>query len=309
MPKFEDEFDKLIVIDGNHLVHRAFYAIQSPLTTSFGEPTNALYGFSSMLMNILEQEQPDYVAMTFDEKAPTFRHEAHEGYKATRTKAPDELYIQIPRIKEMLRSLSIQSYSVPGFEADDIMGTLATKAALDGIKTYIVTGDMDMLQLVNEDICVVFPHKGYKEPFFYYSEEVYKKYGIYPNQVVDYKALVGDSSDNIKGVTGIGPKSASKLLSQYKNLDLIYEHISELPKKLQEKLLNDREQAYFARSLATIITDVSCEFRKDLLAVEKMDYLSFLNFCEKMEMRSLVGRLKKTIPADRLAPKSQMTLF
>jgi len=250
---------RLVVIDGNHLIHRAFYAIQAPLKTSSGEQTNALYGFASMLLNILETEEPDYIAMTFDEKAPTFRHDKHEEYKATRVKAPDELYAQIPRIREMVEAFKVPIFSQEGYEADDMMGTLAKKAQAEGITTHIVTGDMDMLQLVNHKILVVFPHKGYREPMFYDAEKVYEKYRIHPDQVVDYKALVGDTSDNIKGVDGIGPKGAADLLGKYKTLDGIYTHLNELSENHRQKLEKDKETAYFAYDLARIRTNVECE--------------------------------------------------
>ena len=156
---FPDE-KRLVVIDGNHLIHRAFHAIQSELRTSSGEQTNAVYGFASMLLNIIDAERPDYFVMTFDERAPTFRHDEHEGYKATRAKTPDALYAQIPRIREMVTIARIPMFSQEGFEADDMMGTLAKKAAEKGITTFIITGDMDALQLITPHVYVVFPHKG-----------------------------------------------------------------------------------------------------------------------------------------------------
>jgi DNA polymerase-1 len=299
----------LVVIDGNHLIHRAFYAIQAPLKTSSGEQTNAVFGFASMLLNIIEAEEPDYIALTFDEHAPTFRHEKHEEYKATRIKAPDELYAQIPRIREMVERFNIPIYSEEGYEADDMMGTLAKKAVKEGLSVYLVTGDMDMLQLVNGDVHVVFPHKGYREPIVYDAEKVYEKYHIHPDQVVDYKALVGDTSDNIKGVDGIGPKGAEQLLSKYKHLDGIYEHIGEITGSTQEKLVRDEEAAYFAQSLAQIVTDVPCGWKKEDTDVGTLDYLGLQKFFEEMEMKSLHRRLSKMVPADKLTPEEQMSLF
>jgi DNA polymerase-1 len=311
----EDPFKKhakekrLVVIDGNHLIHRAFYAIQAPLKTSSGEQTNAIYGFAGMLLNIIEQEKPDYMALTFDEHAKTFRHEAHEEYKATRVKAPDELYAQIPRIREMIKCFNIPIYTKEGYEADDMMGTLAVKASRAGLSTYLVTGDMDMLQLVDGDVHVVFPHKGYREPIVYDGEAVYKKYGIHPDQVVDYKAMVGDVSDNIKGVDGIGPKGASDLLGKFKTLDGIYEHLEEIGESQRGKLVRDQDKAYFARSLARIVTDVPCDFKKEDTDFDKLDFQGLLKFFEEMEMKSLQSRLKKLIPEDKLQPKEQMSLF
>lgn len=300
---------RLVVIDGNHLIHRAFYAIQAPLKTSSGEQTNAIYGFASMLLNIIETEEPDFIAVTFDEHAPTFRHEKHEEYKATRVKAPDELYAQIPRIREMITKFKIPIYSKEGYEADDMMGTLAKCAEKEGITTHIVTGDMDMLQLINPKVFVVFPHKGYKEPIVYNKEKVFEKYGITPDQVVDYKALVGDTSDNIKGVDGIGPKGASDLLGKYKTLDGIYEHLDELSDNVREKLERDKETAYFAQDLARIHTESPCTFISEDAKLDKLDYLGLLKFFEEMEMKSLQRRLTKMLPADKLQPEEQMSLF
>lgn len=315
MTEAEDKFKKkkgekrLVVIDGNHLIHRAFYAIQAPLKTSTGEQTNAIYGFASMLLNIIEEEQPDYIAVTFDEKAPTFRHEVHEEYKATRVKAPDELYAQIPRIREMVKCFNIPVFSKEGYEADDMMGTLAKKAEKEGLSTYLVTGDMDLLQLVNKDTHVVFPHKGYKEPLVYDAEKVHDKYGIHPDQVVDYKALVGDTSDNIKGVEGIGPKGASDLLNKYKTLDGIYDHLSELSENHRNKLIKDQDAAYFARSLAQIVTHVPCDWKKKEAELSELDYLGLQKFFEEMEMKSLQRRLLKLTPPEKQQPENQMTMF
>lgn len=300
---------RLVVIDGNHLIHRAFYAIQNPLKTSTGEQTNAIYGFASMLLNIIEAEEPDFIAMTFDEKAPTFRHEKHDGYKATRKKAPDELYSQIPRIREMVKRFNMSTYSKEGYEADDMMGTLARCAEKEGIVTHIVTGDMDLLQLINPNVFVVFPHKGYREPMVYDAVKVFEKYGIHPNQVVDYKAIVGDVSDNIKGVDGIGPKGASELLSKYKTLDGIYEHLDEIKGSHKEKLERDKEIAYFAQDLARIHTESPCEFSSDDTKLSTLDYLGLMKFFEELEMRSLQRRLTKLIPSEKLQPEEQMSLF
>lgn len=303
------EHECLVVIDGNHLIHRAFYAIQNPLKTSSGEQTNALYGFASMLLNILDAEKPDYIAMTFDEKAPTFRHDKHEGYKATRTKAPDELYAQIPRVHEMIHRFKIPVFSQEGFEADDMMGTLAKKAEKKGIVTHIITGDMDLLQLVNPNITVVFPLKGYREPLYYNAEKVVEKYGIEPEQVVDYKALVGDTSDNIKGVDGIGPKGASEMLKRFQTLDGVYEHLNDLSEGHRQKLIADKEAAYFAHDLARIRTDVECDFKPEDARLSQLDYLGLLRFFEEMEMKSLVSRLKKIIPQNKLQPEAQLSIF
>lgn len=300
---------RLVIIDGNHLIHRAFHAIQAPLKTSSGEQTNAIFGFASMLLNILELEKPDYLAVAFDEKGPTFRHDAHEGYKATRVKAPQALYDQIPRIREMLTKLKVPLYFQEGLEADDLMGTLALKAVKDGLSVYIVTGDMDVLQLVDGKIHVVFPHKGYREPIVYDGAKVREKYGIEPEQVVDYKALVGDTSDNLEGVQGIGPKGATELLKRYKTLDGIYSHISEISEATRKKLEAGKESAYFTQSLAKLVLDAPLELKKGESSVKHFDYQGLLHFFEQMEMKSLQNRLRKMMPEEALASKEQMSLF
>ena len=300
---------RLIVIDGNHLIHRAFYAIQNPLKTSKGEQTNAIYGFASMLLNIIELDVPDYIVMTFDEKAPTFRHKEHKEYKAKRVKAPDELYEQIPRIRELIKRFNMAKYSKEGFEADDMMGTIARMSEKEGIVTYIVTGDMDALQLINPKTFVVFPHKGYREPIVYDKERVVKKYGITPEQVIDYKALMGDSSDNIKGVEGIGVVGATKLLNEYETLDGIYEHLDEITGGIHDKLASGKEDAYFSQRMAKIVTDVPCDFKPEKASIDKLDYIELEKFFDEMEMRSLQRRIRKMIPDEQKAGEDQMSMF
>lgn len=297
------------MIDGHHLIHRAFYAIQNPLKTSFGEQTNAVFGFASMLLNIIEMEKPDFLAMTFDEKAPTFRHEMHEDYKGTRKKAPDELYAQIPRIRQMVDEFKLPMYSKEGFEADDMMGTLAKEAEAMGMEVYIVTGDMDAMQLITPHIRVAFPNKGYKEPIIFDRQRVMEKYGIEPEQVVDYKALMGDSSDNIKGVQGIGPKGALELLTKYKTLEGIYEHLDEIKGGLHDKLKSGKDDAFFSQKMARIVTDVPNGFNKEDTALESLDYRGLDKFFETLEMKSLRARLRKMVPEDKIQSKEQMTMF
>jgi len=298
-----------VIIDGHHLIHRAFYAIQNPLKTSSGEQTNAIFGFVSMLLNIIEYEKPDHIAMTFDEAAPTFRHDMHKDYKGTRKKAPDELYAQIPRIREMVKAFNMPIYSKEGYEADDMMGTLAKEAAELGMEVYIVTGDMDAMQLITPNVFVAVPNKGYKDPIIYDRQKVHDKYGIEPEQVVDYKALMGDSSDNIKGVEGIGRVGASKLLSNYGTLDNIYEHIGDIKGGIHDKLVAGKEDAYFSQTMATIVCDVPNDFKTEDTDLEALDYLSLDRFLELLEMKSLRGRLKRMTPANKLQPEAQMSMF
>lgn len=298
-----------VIIDGNHLIHRAYYAIQNPLINSKGEQTNAIFGFAGMLMNIIEIERPQYIAMTFDEKAPTFRHEVYKEYKGTRKKSPDELKAQIPRIHELVKAFNMPIYSQVGYEADDLMGTLAVKAKQAGMTTYIVTADMDTFQLINDKVFVASPFKGYREAVIFDADKVHKKYGIYPDKVIDYKALVGDSGDNIKGVNGIGPKGALELLDQYKTLDGIYDHIEKIPSTLKDKLISGRESAYFSKMLATIVTDVECNFDKKDLLIDRLDYLGLGRFFDDIESKSLRNRLNKLMPDGKQVTEDQMSLF
>ena len=200
---------KLVLIDGNALVHRAFHALaQANLTSPNGEPTGAIYGFAVMLLNVYTKLRPDYIAVAFDTAAPTFRHQEYEAYKATRIKAPQELYDQIPRIQELVTTFNIPMFMKDGFEADDIVGTLARQAP-ENVDTYIATGDMDAMQLVDNHTFIYAPRKGFSDIVIYGSREVETAKGIKPTQVVDFKGLRGDPSDNIPGVPGIGEVTAN----------------------------------------------------------------------------------------------------
>lgn len=285
--------EKIFLIDGNHLVHRSFYAIK-PLHTRSGIQTNAVFGFFSILLNLIEKENPKYLAVTFDEKAPTFRHKEHDAYKATRTKAPDELYTQIPIIKEILNAFSVPYYSIEGWEADDLLGTFSHQAVAQGVNAMIITGDHDALQLIDEDkILVIFPHKGYREPIIFNKEKVIEKFGITPEQLIDYKGICGDSSDNLKGVKGIGAKGAQALLQKYGTVENIYEHIDEIVGKTQEKLINDKESAITCKRLAKIITDVPMELKMDECVLCEFDAERIQNKLEEYDLFSLQKRLER----------------
>lgn len=308
--------EKLFLIDGNHLVHRSFYAIR-PLFTRSGEQTNAIFGFFSILLNLIEREKPKYLAVTFDEKAPTFRHLEHKDYKATRTKAPDELYTQIPMIKEVLKAFDIPFYSKEGFEADDLLGTFSRQANQQNIQSFIITGDHDALQLVDDDrIFVVFPHKGYREPIIFNEEKVYEKFGVTPKQMIDYKGLCGDSSDNLKGVRGIGPKGAQKLIQTYGNIENIYNNLEELKGKEKEKLENDRESAFQCKQLATIILDVPMKLEVEACHLHDFDLAKLTETLERFELFSIKNRITKMLKPNqnistkkKEAGKEQMTIF
>ena len=250
--------EKLVLIDGNSLINRAFYAMPL-LTTKNGEYTNAVYGFMNMFIKMIGETKPDYCAVAFDMKAPTFRHKMYGEYKGTRKPMPEELRPQIPLLKEVLKLMGVYITEKEGIEADDIIGTIAKKS---GVKTFIYTGDKDSFQLVDDDISVCFTRKGITETELYNAKNFKEKTGIIPSQIIDLKSLMGDSSDNIPGVPGIGEKTALSLLSDYKTLDGVYENVESLSGKLKEKIVLGKDLAYLSYELATIKTD--CEVDTDL---------------------------------------------
>lgn len=261
---------KLILIDSNALVHRAFHALPPSLTSPNGMMTNAVYGFTSVLLKMLKDLKPDYVAATFDLAGPTFRHEEFEDYKAHRVKAPDELYAQIPMVKDVVKAFGIPIFEKAGFEADDLIGSLAEQAKKKkDLQVVIVTGDLDTLQLVQDDKVTVFTlRKGVTDTVTYNQDEVKKRYGLAPEQVVDFKGLKGDPSDNIPGVPGIGEKTASSLIQEFGNIEKLYEYLDKVKEKfkkplterLAQKLLENKDMAFFSKRLATIIRTVDIAF-------------------------------------------------
>ncbi len=301
---------KFILIDGNAIIHRAFHALP-PFKTSQGEQVNAVYGFASILLTILNREEPDYIAVAFDLKGPTFRHEQYKEYKATRTKAPDELYAQIPRIKELVEAFQIPRFERQGFEADDVIGTLAKKAEKEGISTYIVTGDLDALQLVTEKTKVLALTQKFSEPVVYDISKVMGRYGLRPNQIIDMKGLQGDSSDNIKGVAGVGEKTTKTLLQKYGSIENIYENIDEIEGGTHNKLVNDKESAFLSKKLATIITDMDIDLDLKACKTHEYDEEALHKIFEELQFTSLIKRLnafhKRAI--DKRARDQQATLF
>jgi len=291
---------KIILIDGNAILHRAFHALP-PLKNPQGIAVNAVYGFASTLMHLIESEKPDFVGVAFDTRAKTFRHEEYVEYKATRVKAPDELYAQIPLIKEMLAEFNVCVFEKDGFEADDVLATIAVKAEKQNIQTYIVTGDMDVSQLINENIFVLTPEKGLKTYITYDQNKVFERYQIRPDQIVDYKGLKGDSSDNIKGVAGVGEKSAIALLQKYQTIENIYKNVEEIKGSLKEKLKNGEASAYFSKKLAQLIKDVPIDLDFEKCEVEKLNVDGLKKFFEKNRFTSL---LKRVNSLDYLQQKS-----
>jgi DNA polymerase-1 len=288
MPKKE----KLIIIDGNALVHRAFHALPPTMQTKSGQMTNAVYGFVTILFKVLKELKPKYAAVTFDVAKKTFRHEEYKEYKATRIKQPDELYEQIPIVKEIVQAFNIPVFEKAGYEADDLIGTITKKIDSD-VEKIIVTGDMDTLQLVDYNTKVFTLKKGVKDTITYDINGVKERFsGLTPEQMIDYKALRGDASDNIPGVKGIGEKGAIELLKKYKTLENIYKNIDKIKGAIKDKLINDKENAILSKKLATIIRDISIKI--DLKDCELADYnrQEVINVLQKYEFKSLLAQLQ-----------------
>lgn len=242
--------DKLVLIDGNSLLNRAYYA--TPVfTAKNGQPTNGIFGFVKLLLKIIADKKPTYIAVAFDLHAPTFRHEMYSDYKAGRKPMPEDLVVQVPVLKELLRLMRIKICELQGYEADDVIGTLAKRFS---VQTYIYTGDRDSYQLVDDTTSVCFTRKGVSDILELTPDNFFEETGLSPSQIIDLKALMGDKSDNIPGVPGIGEKSARALLEKYKTLDGVYERIEEIAGALGKKLAQHKDEAYFSRKLATIET-------------------------------------------------------
>ncbi len=282
----------LILIDANALLHRAFYALP-PLTTVKGELVNAVYGFVSVLLKVLDELKPDFVLCAWDKKAPTFRHKIFKEYKATRQKAPEELYKQIPRIKQVLEAFSIPTYEMAGYEADDIIGALSKKVGIDNI---IVTGDLDALQLVDQDTKVYTLRKGVQDTIIYDEKAVQVRYGFKPEQLVDFKALRGDPSDNIPGVLGIGEKTATDLIKEFQTLEKLYKNIgSPKIKDRYRKLLKEhKDEAFLSKKLARIVCDIPFEIDWKKAKLKTYDRDKVVKLFQELEFRSLIKRLPET---------------
>ncbi|MCX6800418.1 MAG: DNA polymerase I [Candidatus Falkowbacteria bacterium] len=296
--------EKLMIIDGNALIHRSFHALPPTMQTKDGTVVNAVYGFVTTLLKAINDMKPDYIALTFDEKGPTFRHLEYTEYKAHREKQPDELYAQIPLIKQMVEAFNIPIYSQSGLEADDLIGTI-THTISNEIEKIILTGDMDTLQLVNDHTKVYAMSRGITESIIYDEAKKKKKYsGLGPDQMIDYKALRGDPSDNIPGVKGIGEKTAISLLTEFKSLDGVYEYIekSSEEKLTEDKLIKpriigllkqDKANAYLSQKLATIKCDAEIDFDLKKSKFEKINTEELINLLASLEFHSLIPRIKK----------------
>ena len=297
---------KLVVIDGHALAYRAFFALPTDLATSRGEPTNAVFGFASMLLNVLRDEKPDYLAVAFD-VGRTFRHEEYAEYKANRAEMPDELRSQFQRINELLAALDIPTYSATNFEADDVLAALARQAEAQGLETLIVTGDTDAFQLVGPHVRVITPGRSFRDTVVYDEEAIRQRYGLEPWQMIDYKALVGDKSDNIPGVRGVGAKTATRLLQKYGTLEAIYEHLDEIESsRFRRALEKGREDAFQSKHLVTIVQDVPVALDLEACRVKPIERNKVVDLFRQLEFQALLKRLPD---GPQVAGGGQLSLF
>ncbi len=284
---------KFVIIDAMAIAYRAYFAfIMRPLISSKGEPTSAVYGFINQLIKILEDTKPDYIAVAFDSKEKTFRHEKYANYKSSREAMPEDMIPQIARIKEIIEALNIPLYIMPRYEADDIIGTAVKKAEKKGLESFVITPDKDYNQMVTERVKVIKPGKTAEENVLYDIAKIKEEFGFEPKQMIDYLALIGDSSDDIPGVKGIGPKGAVPLIQKYGSVEEIYKHIDEIDKAgLKTKLMEGKEDAIMSKDLATIHCEVPIEINFDDAKFEKPDFDKLRKIFIDLEFKTLYSRL------------------
>lgn len=285
----------LVIIDGHAIAHRAYHSIP-PLSLN-GQPVNALYGFYSMLLSSLDQLKPDYLLVCLDSPGPTFRSSEFLGYRAARKPTDHDLVSQLPLLSQTLEKTGIPSISMGGFEADDLIGTLTKKAQKKKYiqKITIITGDKDLMQLVNKKVSLFVPVRGLSETKTYDPDGVKEKLGVNPSQVIDLKALMGDMSDSYPGVTGIGPKTATDLLEKYQDLDNVYAHLDEIGDSVKDKLIRDKNNAYMSQKLATIICNIPLKFKFHSARLNNDKFLGLLSLFEEYNFKSLSSRLKRKL--------------
>jgi DNA polymerase-1 len=312
---------KLVLIDGHALLFRAYYAFPASLTTSEGEIIHAVYGFTSILLNVIRELRPTHIVVSFDLGKPTFRHETFKEYKANRDETPQDLIDQEKRLHQVVKVLNMPVFTKKGYEADDVIGTIAQKAKKEGIDTIIVTGDKDALQLVDDDptdtknpgsVSVYMPGRGGKASTRYDEAMVEEKFGgLEPEQIVDLKGLAGDPSDNIPGVKGIGPKTATKLLLRFKTVEGVYEAVSDgrinevLKGAMLSKLIQGKEMALKSKELATIVRDVEIDFKIEDAVLHDFNKTRVLELFDELGFRSLINKL----PNDMVEQDIQEALF
>src|SRR5688500_17535537 len=283
--------ERLLLIDSNSLIYRGYFAIP-PLTTTKGELVNAAFGFASILLKAISDMPPDHIAACFDLPVITFRKEKDPTYKATRRPMPDELRPQFERCKEFLDRFGVPMYSMPGYEADDIIGTLAKQAEAGGFETVILSGDLDTLQLVTPAVRLMTTRQGFQNTVVYDEAKIAERFGLRPEQMVDYKALKGDPTDNIPGVPGVGEKTAAKLIREFGSLDEMFARIDEVtPEKLREKLRDHFDQIQMGRELSRIVRDLPVELDLEAARLGDYDRDTVVRLFREYEFRTLIERL------------------
>ena len=282
---------RLMLLDSNGLIYRGYHALP-PLTTSKGELVNAVFGFCSILLRGIQDLQPEYVAACFDLPGPTFRHEQFADYKATRAPMPDDLRSQFPKVREVVAALRIPVYEMAGYEADDVIGTITRDMDARGIDTTVVTGDMDMLQIVTEHTRLMTTRQGVDSTVYYDTAKIWERFELRPNQMIDYKALKGDPTDNIPGIPGVGEKTAAKLVGEFGSLEGIYERLGEVkPDKLRFKLVEAHDQVFASRELSRIICDLPISLDLDAAHLSDYDRAEVVRLFREFEFRTLIDRL------------------
>ena len=307
----------LLIVDGNGLMHRAFHALP-PFKTAKGVPTQVVYGFFSILYKSIADFQPTHVLICFDTPAPTFRNKIHKEYQSQRPKIADDFIVQIPMVKTALDAAKIVHVELDGYEGDDVIGTAAKLAEKSGFNVLILTGDKDIMQLVNEHISTVTPDIGFSKTKVYTEAAVLEKMGVPPNKIIDYKALAGDPSDNYKGADGIGPKTAQKLLNEFGTLEGILNNVDKLPEgRIKESIKNNIEDIRIGKKLAAIVTNVPVQ-----IPLEDTKWIGFIEPLRtkllEFEMYSLIARLfpklnkKKEVKSKKIEEsknKDQISMF
>jgi len=303
---------KLLLVDGSALLHRAYHAYP-PLTAKNGQVVGAVYGVASMLYSALVEVSPSHVMVAWDLPKPTFRHEKYVGYKAQRPKADIEMVEQIPYVKSVIKAMGIVQLEVEGYEADDIIGTLSRLPEPEEI--IILTGDQDTMQLVNTRVSILTPPKGKLPAKMYGVEEVKEKYGVWPTQIVDYKALIGDVSDNIPGVAGVGPKTAANLLKTFETLERIYRDITQVQLHFGEivakRLVDGKESAFLSQDLSRIVTEMPLAVSVEEMAYRDIKQEELRNLLDELGFKSLVSRIwgESEKKQKTKIPDNQMGLF
>ncbi len=304
---------KLLLIDGHSLAFRAYHALPADMATRSGEPTNATFGFFSMLLTTLREQQPDYVAVAFD-VGKTFRHQEFPDYKGTRERMPDDLRQQVERIQEIVQALNIPIFTREGYEADDVLGTLAKQAEAQGVETMIVTGDRDIVQVVSDRISVLTSGRKFSDTIVYNPESVQQRWGLAPKQLIDLKALLGDTSDNVPGVKGVGEKGATDLIQTYGSVEAVYDNLEQVTARRTRTALEEgRDSAFLSKHLVTIITDVpGVALDLDACRVQDYDQDKVVELFRDLEFRTLVDRLPPSTRAKlpvEAGPGGQLALF